>query len=335
MMGLPLKMDELSIQTAASFMAEEPEYSFLAGRLLGNYIEKEVNNQNIWSFSQSVETGYEVGIINEKLLSFVRIHSRKLNHAINNNRNKLFHYFGLRTVYDRYDKHPTSRLVLETPQYFLMRVACAVSDDIKDALELYDLFSSLEYLTSSPTLFNAGTNHQQLSSCFLLDSPEDNLRTIYDRYADIAQLSKFSGGIGLAYSRIRSRGSHIRSTNGLSNGIVPWLNTLDASVAAVNQGGRRKGACCVYLETWHADILEFLELKDNTGDEMRRTYNLNLANWVPDLFMQRVEANQHWSLFDPKVVPTFTDIYGEEFEKAYIEAESKGLYETQINARDV
>jgi len=330
------ELDDLSIQTAASFMAEEPEYSFLAARLLSNYIEKEVNNQNIWSFSQSVEKGYQEGIINEKLLNFVNTHSRKLNHAINTDRNNLFHYFGLRTVYDRYlIKHPTSRQVLETPQYFLMRVACAVSDDIRDALELYDLFSRLEYLTSSPTLFNAGTNHQQLSSCFLLDSPEDNLRKIYDRYSDIAQLSKFSGGIGLAYSRIRSRGSHIRSTNGLSNGIIPWLNTLDASVAAVNQGGRRKGACCVYLETWHADILEFLELKDNTGDEARRTYNLNLANWVPDLFMQRVQEDKMWSLFDPKVVPNFPDIYGEDFEKAYVEAESKELYQTQINARDL
>ena len=330
------ELDDLSIQTAASFMAEEPEYSFLAARLLSNYIEKEVNNQNIWSFSQSIEKGYQEGIINEKLLNFVNTHSRKLNHAINTDRNNLFHYFGLRTVYDRYlIKHPTSRQVLETPQYFLMRVACAVSDDIRDALELYDLFSRLEYLTSSPTLFNAGTNHQQLSSCFLLDSPEDNLRKIYDRYSDIAQLSKFSGGIGLAYSRIRSRGSHIRSTNGLSNGIIPWLNTLDASVAAVNQGGRRKGACCVYLETWHADILEFLELKDNTGDEARRTYNLNLANWVPDLFMQRVQEDKMWSLFDPKVVPNFPDIYGEDFEKAYIEAESKELYQTQINARDL
>ncbi len=330
------ELDNLSIQTAASFMAEEPEYSFLAARLLSNYIEKEVNNQNIWSFSQSVEKGYEEGIINEKLLKFVQTHSRKLNHAINLDRNNLFHYFGLRTVYDRYlIKHPTTRQVIETPQYFLMRVACAVSDNVRDALELYDLFSRLEYLTSSPTLFNAGTNHQQLSSCFLLDSPEDNLATIYSRYADIAQLSKFSGGIGLAYSRIRSRGSHIRSTNGLSNGIIPWLNTLDASVAAVNQGGRRKGACCVYLETWHADILEFLELKDNTGDEARRTYNLNLANWVPDLFMKRVADNQMWSLFDPKVVPTFPDIYGEEFEKAYQEAEAQGLYQTQINAREL
>ena len=330
------ELDDLSIQTAASFMAEEPEYSFLAARLLSNYIEKEVGNQNIWSFSQSVQKGYDEGIINEKLLNFVNTHARKLNHAINLDRNKLFHYFGLRTVYDRYlIKHPTSRLVLETPQYFLMRVACAVSDDIRDALELYDLFSRLEYLTSSPTLFNAGTNHQQLSSCFLLDSPEDNLGKIYDRYSDIAQLSKFSGGIGLAYSRIRARGSHIRSTNGLSNGIIPWLNTLDASVAAVNQGGRRKGACCVYLETWHADILEFLELKDNTGDEARRTYNLNLANWVPDLFMHRVQEDKMWSLFDPKVVPNFPDIYGEEFEKAYVEAERKELYQTQVNARDL
>lgn len=196
------ELDDLSIQTAASFMAEEPEYSFLAARLLSNYIEKEVNNQNIWSFSQAIERGYEEGIINERLLNFVNTHSRKLNHAINNDRNNLFHYFGLRTVYDRYlIKHPTTRNVIETPQYFLMRVACAVSDDIKDALELYDLFSRLEYLTSSPTLFNAGTNHQQLSSCFLLDSPEDNLKMIYDRYSDIAQLSKFSGGIGLAYSK--------------------------------------------------------------------------------------------------------------------------------------
>ena len=172
-----------------------------------------------------------------------------------------------------------------------------------EALELYRLFSSLEYLPSSPTLFNAGTRHEQLSSCFLLDSPDDNLENIYQRYTDVAMLSKFSGGIGLAYHRVRSRGSLIAGTNGHSNGIVPWLKTLDASVAAVNQGGKRKGACCVYLEPWHADIEEFLELRDNTGDEARRTHNLNLANWVPDLFMKRVEADADWSLFDPKAVP--------------------------------
>ena len=170
----------------------------------------------------------------------------------------------------------------------------------KDAIELYRLFSSLEYLPSSPTLFNAGTRHEQLSSCFLLDSPADELEAIYKKYTDVAMLSKFSGGIGVAYHRVRSRGSLIKSTNGHSNGIVPWLKTLDASVAAVNQGGKRKGACCVYLETWHADIEDFLELRDNTGDEARRTHNLNLANWVPDLFMTRVEQDGEWSLFDPK-----------------------------------
>ena len=329
-------LDELSIQTAASFIAEEPEYSFLAGRMLSRYIEKEVGNQNIWSFSQSVERGYEEGIINDTLLHFVQKYSRKLNHAIQTERDNLFRYFGLRTVYDRYlIKHPTTRKVLETPQYFFMRVACAVSDNIHDALELYKLFSSLEYLTSSPTLFNAGTRHQQLSSCFLLDSPHDDLTKIYNRYADIAMLSKFSGGIGLAYSRVRSRGSHIKSTNGLSNGIIPWLKTLDASVAAVNQGGKRKGACCVYLEPWHADILEFLELRDNTGDEARRTHNLNLANWICDIFMKRVEEDGVWSLFDPKVVPEFPDLYGEEFEKAYLDAEEKGLYAEQIPAREL
>lgn len=329
-------LDELSIQTAASFIAEEPEYSFLAGRMLSRYIEKEVGNQNIWSFSQSIERGYEEGIINDTLLNFVQKYSRKLNHAIQTERNNLFRYFGLRTVYDRYlIKHPTTRKVLETPQYFFMRVACAVSDNIHDALELYKLFSSLEYLTSSPTLFNAGTRHQQLSSCFLLDSPHDDLSKIYNRYADIAMLSKFSGGIGLAYSRVRSRGSHIKSTNGLSNGIIPWLKTLDASVAAVNQGGKRKGACCVYLEPWHADILEFLELRDNTGDEARRAHNLNLANWICDIFMKRVEEDGTWSLFDPKVVPEFPDLYGEAFEKAYLEAEEEGRYVDQLPAREL
>ena len=204
-----------------------------------------------------------------------------------------------------------------------------------EAIDLYNLFSSLEYVPSTPTLFNSGTQHEQLSSCFLLDSPQDSLDSIYKKYSDVAMLSKFSGGIGIAYHRVRSRGSLIRGTNGHSNGIVPWLKTLDSSVAAVNQGGKRKGACCVYLETWHADIEDFLELRDNTGDEARRTHNLNLANWIPDLFMKRVQADGVWSLFDPKVVPHFPDLYGEEFEAAYIKAEEEGLFMRQINARDL
>ena len=188
---------------------------------------------------------------------------------------------------------------------------------------------------SSPTLFNSGTQHEQLSSCFLLDSPDDHLEHIYQRYADVAMLSKFAGGIGLAYHRVRSRGSLIESTNGHSSGIVPWLKTLDASVVAVNQGGKRKGACCVYLEPWHADIQDFLELRDNTGDDASRTHNLNLANWMPDLFMKRVEADGEWSLFDPKLVPTLPDLYGEEFERTYEQAERDALAAKTIKARDL
>jgi len=320
------ELDQLSIQTAASFIAEEPEYSKLAARLLATYIDKEVRMQDIQSFSQSVRAGHDAGLHNDRLLEFVDRHKRKLDQAIQTGRNHLFEYFGLRTVYDRYlVRHPTLRDVIETPQYFFMRVACALSETVKEALELYRLFSSLEYVPSSPTLFNAGTRHEQLSSCFLLDSPEDDLGAIYARYGDIAQLSKFSGGIGLAYSRIRSRGSLIKSTNGHSNGIVPWLKTLDASVAAVNQGGKRKGACCVYLEPWHADVEDFLELRDNTGDEARRAHNLNLANWIPDLFLRRVEADEEWSLFDPNKVPELVDTYGDEFERVYREAEAAGL----------
>ncbi len=330
------ELDRLSIQTAASLIAEEPQYRFLAARLLGTYIEKEVQNQDIHSFSQSIKLGYEAGLINDKTMDFVTANARKLNDTIEADRDRLFGYFGLRTVYDRYLlKHPQERTVIETPQYFFMRVACGLAETPGEARDFYRLISSLAYLPSSPTLFNSGTKHTQLSSCYLLDSPQDDLEAIYGRYQDIAQLSKFAGGIGVSWTRVRSRGSLIRGTNGESNGIVPWLKTLDSSVAAVNQGGRRKGAACVYLETWHSDIEEFLELRDNTGDEARRTHNLNLANWVPDLFMERVETDGPWSLFDPKVVPHFVDLYGPAFREAYEQAEADGLAVRTVKAREL
>ncbi len=330
------ELDKLSIQTAASLIFEEPEYSRLGARLLNQYVEKEVRNQEIHSFSQSIAFGVKEGLIGDRVAQFVIENSRKLNDAIDQTRNDLFEFFGLRTLYDRYLlKNPVTRDVIETPQFFWMRVACGLAESPYEAIDLYNLFSSLEYVPSTPTLFNSGTRHEQLSSCFLLDSPQDSLESIYKKYADVAMLSKFSGGIGIAYHRVRSQGSLIRGTNGHSNGIVPWLKTLDSSVAAVNQGGKRKGACCVYLETWHADIDDFLELRDNTGDEARRTHNLNLANWIPDLFMKRVQADGVWSLFDPKVVPHFPDLYGEEFEAAYVKAEEEGLFMRQVNARDL
>jgi ribonucleoside-diphosphate reductase alpha chain len=330
------ELDRLSIQTAAEMTGEEPQYSRLAGRLLAAYIGKEVHGQGVASFSQSVSLGYAEGLIGEQTARFVKDNARKLDDAVQHEADWEFEYFGIKTVYDRYLlRHPVTRQVIETPQYFLLRVACGLSLTPADAIGFYRLMSSLAYLPSSPTLFNSGTSHPQMSSCFLVDSPRDDLGSIYDRYAQVARLSKFSGGIGIGWSRVRSRGALIRGTNGASNGIVPFLKTLDASVAAVNQGGRRKGAACVYLEPWHPDVEEFLELRDNTGEEARRTYNLNLANWIPDEFMRRVEADAPWSLVDPDQVPELADLWGEAFDAAYRKAEDEGRYVRQVPARDL
>nr|WP_199589714.1 ribonucleoside-diphosphate reductase subunit alpha [Lujinxingia litoralis] len=330
------ELEDLSIQVAASLMLEEPEYSRLAARLLAQRMSADVEAEGVTSFSQGIFAGHAVGRYNDRLHHFVRAHAPQLDALIAPERDHLFEYFGLKTLHDRYLLRDSEhQRLLELPQYFFLRIACALSEGFDEALELYNLLSRLEYLPSSPTLFNAGTCYEQLSSCFLLDSPADELPDIYRSYTDVAMLSKFSGGIGMAFHRVRARGSLIRSTNGRSNGIIPWLKTLDASVAAVNQGGKRKGACCVYLEPWHADIEEFLELRDNTGDEAARTHNLNIANWVPDLFMRRVEADADWSLFDPKHVPELPDLYGDAFEQRYEEAERAGLASRTIKARDL
>jgi ribonucleoside-diphosphate reductase alpha chain len=330
------ELDNLCIQTASLLISEEPEYSRLASRLLATFVDEEVRSQKIQSFADSVTFGHKAGLLSESLYRFVMENKAALCAAIEPFRTDRFEYFGLRTVYDRYLlKNPQSRQVFETPQYFFMRVACGLSTQVEEAVDFYRLISSHDYMPSTPTLFNSGTLRPQMSSCYLLDSPEDDLKSIYNKYTDIALLSKFAGGIGVAYHRVRSRGSLIKGTNGHSNGIIPWLKTMDSSVAAVNQGGKRKGAACVYLETWHADVEEFLEMRDNTGDESKRTHNLNLANWVPDLFMKRVEQDAMWSLFDPRVVPQFTDIFGQEFEDAYIKAEAEGLFSKQLKARDL
>ncbi|GEP34206.1 ribonucleoside-diphosphate reductase [Nocardioides szechwanensis] len=330
------ELDRLSIQTAAEMIGEEPQYSRLAGRLLAGYVEKEVRNQGVASFSQSVSLGHAEGLIGDETASFVKDNARKLDFAVDPAGDQRFEYFGLRTVYDRYLlRHPSTRQVIETPQYFLLRVACGLAQSPGEAIRFYRLMSSLAYLPSSPTLFNSGTRHTQMSSCYLVDSPRDDLDSIYGRYAQVAKLSKFAGGIGIAFSRVRSRGALIRGTNGQSNGIVPFLRTLDSSVAAVNQGGRRKGAACVYLEPWHPDVEEFLELRDNTGEDARRTHNLNLANWVPDEFMRRVEADEVWSLVDPDQAPELPDLWGPAFDEAYRRVEAEGRYVRQVKARDL
>ncbi|MGH3400233.1 MAG: ribonucleoside-diphosphate reductase subunit alpha, partial [Streptosporangiaceae bacterium] len=330
------ELDRLSIQTAAEMTGTEPQYSRLAARLLAAYIAKEVRGQGVASFSQAIGLGHAEGLISDETAKFVKDNARKLDFAVDEEADRRFEYFGLRTVYDRYLlRHPSTRQVIETPQFFLLRVACGLSRTPAEAVGFYRLLSSLAYLPSSPTLFNSGTRHAQMSSCFLVDSPRDELDSIYARYGQVAQLSKFSGGIGISWSRVRSRGALIRGTNGQSNGIVPFLRTLDASVAAVNQGGRRKGAACAYLEPWHPDIDEFLELRDNTGEDARRTHNLNLAHWIPDEFMRRVEADGMWSLIDPDVVPELPDLWGEDFDAAYRAAEADGRYARQVKAREL
>ncbi|MEU8302672.1 ribonucleoside-diphosphate reductase subunit alpha [Actinomadura sp. NPDC048955] len=341
---------DLAIGEAAALIPAEPGYSRVAARLLGGRIRDEAAAAGVRTFAESVAAAHREGLLADDLAAFVAANAGALDALVDGSSGGVggrppskdpvhgaddrFEYFGLRTVYDRYLlRHPRSRLVLERPQYFFLRVSCGLAENVEEAAELYALLSTLSYLPSSPTLFNSGARRPQLSSCFLLDSPRDELESIYDRYGQVARLSKYAGGIGVSWTRVRSRGSLIRGTNGHSNGIVPWLRTLDSSVAAVNQGGRRKGAACVYLEPWHADVEEFLELRDNTGEDARRTHNLNLANWIPDEFMRRVEADAQWSLFDPKEVPELVDLWGDEFDEAYRAAEREGRFVRQVPAR--
>ncbi|MFJ4581487.1 ribonucleoside-diphosphate reductase subunit alpha [Streptomyces echinatus] len=335
------ELRELATEASAGLISEDPVYSKLAARLLTLAIRDEAASQGVTSFTGSITVGHREGLIADRTAEFVRIHAERLDALVDVAADDRFGYFGLRTLHSRYLlRHPITRKVVETPQHFMLRVASGLAEDyttrsVDEVAALYGLMSRLDYLPSSPTLFNSGTRHPQMSSCYLLDSPLDELDSIYDRYHQVARLSKHAGGIGLSYSRIRSRGSLIRGTNGHSNGIVPFLKTLDASVAAVNQGGRRKGAAAVYLETWHSDIEEFLELRDNTGEDARRTHNLNLAHWIPDEFMRRVNADEQWSLFSPADVPELVDLWGEEFDAAYRGAEAAGLAKKTMPAREL
>ncbi|CAL9437704.1 ribonucleoside-diphosphate reductase subunit alpha [Streptomyces sp. DH-12] len=335
------ELRDLATEAAAGLISEDPAYSRLAARLLTLGIRAEAASQGVTSFTGSVAAGHREGLIGDRTAAFVRLHAARLDALIDAGADDRFGYFGLRTLYSRYLlRHPVTRKVVETPQHFLLRVACGLAEDdgvraLEEVAALYGLMSRLDYLPSSPTLFNSGTRHPQMSSCYLLDSPKDELDSLYERYHQVARLSKHAGGIGLSFSRVRARGSLIRGTNGHSNGIVPFLKTLDASVAAVNQGGRRKGAAAVYLETWHADIEEFLELRDNTGEDARRTHNLNLAHWVPDEFMRRVADDAAWSLFSPADVPELADLWGEEFDTAYRAAEAEGLARRTLPAREL
>ena len=326
------ELDELSISNAVMLMAEEPNYSKVAARMLSDSIRKEVGQDT--AFRDFIKNALENGLLGTQVFELAGTDYQTLEYAIRHERDDLFEYFGLKTVGDRYLlRHPTTRKLIERPQWMWMRVSLGLSKTVAEAIELYDIVSQFLYTPATPTLFNSGTKHPQMSSCYLLTVAEDSLDGIYKSIADCAKLSKFSGGIGIDWTSVRASGSLIKGTNGLSNGIIPFLKVFDSSVHAVNQGGKRKGAAAVYLEPWHADIESFLDLRNNTGADERRTHNLNLALWVPDLFMKRVELDQQWSLFSPSDTPELTNSFGESFDAYYTQYEAEGKALRQIPAR--
>lgn len=328
------ELDNLSISTAVMLMSDEPNYSKVASRMLSESIRKEVGRD--MAFRDYIRKAAELGVISDKILGVANKDVESIEYAIRHERDDLFEYFGLKTVVDRYLlRHPNSRKLIERPQWMFMRVALGLTNEIKEALAFYEIISQFNYMPATPTLFNSGTRHPQMSSCYLLTVANDSLEGIYKTISDCARLSKWSGGLGVDWTQVRSSGALIRGTNGLSNGIIPFLKLFDSSVHAVNQGGKRKGAAAIYLEPWHADIETFLELRNNTGAEERRTHHLNLALWIPDLFMERVEKDEAWSLFSPSDVPLLLETYGDTFKEHFLEYERQGKAKKQISARSL
>jgi ribonucleoside-diphosphate reductase alpha chain len=327
--GMPRQELDLAIVMAArAFIERDPAYALLTARLLLENIYQEVGlttgtvvEGHKQYFIDYINQGVELERLSPDLLSY---DLDTLADAIDTGRDYQFAYLGLQTLYDRYLIHSSGRRI-ETPQAFWMRVAMGLAlieeEKEKRAIEFYNLLSNMDFVSSTPTLFNSGTCHSQMSSCYLT-TIEDDLAHIFKCVADDAQLSKWAGGLGNDWTNVRATGSPIKGTNGKSQGVIPFLKVANDVAVAVNQGGKRKGAMCAYLETWHLDIEEFLELRKNTGDERRRTHDMNTANWIPDLFMKRVLEEKHWTLFSPSDVPDLHDLYGEAFELRYEEYEA-------------
>ncbi|MDQ0015823.1 ribonucleoside-diphosphate reductase alpha chain [Variovorax boronicumulans] len=331
--GVPLdEVYKASILAARTLIEKDPDYTFATARLLLHTIFKEIIGREVMPvdratayadyFPQFIKKGVENDLLDEKLLQY---DLPRLGAALKAERDNQFDYLGLQTLYDRYFLH-VRKTRIELPQAFFMRVAMGLSlgeiDREARAIEFYEVLSSFDFMSSTPTLFNAGTLRSQLSSCYLTTVPDD-LDGIYESIKENALLSKFAGGLGNDWTRVRALGSHIKGTNGESQGVVPFLKVVNDTAVAVNQGGKRKGAVCTYLETWHLDIEEFLELRKNTGDDRRRTHDMNTANWIPDLFMRRVMEKGTWTLFSPSNVPDLHDLFGADFEKAYVAYEEK------------
>jgi ribonucleoside-diphosphate reductase alpha chain len=331
--GVPLEeVHKATILAARTLIEKDPDYTYATSRLLMHTIAKEVlgaevtlaelGQQYADYFPLAIKKGVENGLLDDQLLQF---DLRRLGAALQPERDLQFDYLGLQTLYDRYFLHVRKQRI-ELPQTFFMRVAMGLSlneiDREARAIEFYEVLSSFDFMSSTPTLFNSGTLRSQLSSCYLTTVPDD-LDGIYESIKENALLSKFAGGLGNDWTRVRALGSHIKGTNGESQGVVPFLKVVNDTAVAVNQGGKRKGAVCTYLETWHLDIEEFLELRKNTGDDRRRTHDMNTANWIPDLFMRRVMEKGEWTLFSPSDCPDLHDLFGADFERAYVAYEEK------------
>ncbi|WPC69030.1 ribonucleoside-diphosphate reductase subunit alpha [Rhodoferax ferrireducens] len=331
--GVPMEeVYKASILAARTLIEKDPDYTYATARLLFHTIANEVLGRDVVQadmaqayvdyFPQFIKKGIDHELLDERLQQF---DLQRLGAALKAERDLKFDYLGLQTLYDRYFLH-VGKARIELPQAFFMRVAMGLSlgeiDREARAIEFYEVLSSFDFMSSTPTLFNSGTLRSQLSSCYLTTVPDD-LDGIYESIKENALLSKFAGGLGNDWTRVRALGAHIKGTNGESQGVVPFLKVVNDTAVAVNQGGKRKGAVCTYLETWHLDIEEFLELRKNTGDDRRRTHDMNTANWVPDLFMRRVMEKGPWTLFSPNNVPDLHDKFGADFEKAYVAYEEK------------
>jgi ribonucleotide reductase alpha subunit len=333
------ELDELAAYLCSSMSIEHPDYSILASRIIVSNHHKNTSP----SFSETVHILYNnvdnhdihTPLVSEELYNIVVSNKEKLNTHIDYQRDYLFDYFGFKTLERAYLLR-LNKKIIERPQHMWMRVAIGIhGNDIKEVLQTYDLMSKKYFTHATPTLFNAGTNRPQLSSCFLCSINDDSVTGIFDSLKEVALISKYAGGIGLHIHQIRANGSHIRGTNGTSNGIIPMLRVFNNTARYIDQAGKRLGSIAVYLETWHSDIESFLELKKNHGSEEDRCRDLFLALWISDLFMERVKSEGKWSLMCPDKCRGLSDVYGDDFKKLYEQYETEGKYTKQINAQDL
>ncbi len=334
-------LDQLAIETAASLTTKHPDYSVLAARIAITALHKETKK----SFSETVKdlykyvnpkTGKKSPIVSDSFYNIVRKYADELDSAIVHSRDHNFDYFGFKTLEKSYLLKINGK-VAERPQYMYMRTAIQIwGENLEKVIDTYNTLSEGYYTHATPTLFNSGTGRPQLSSCFLLDTESDSIEGIFNTLKEAAQISKNAGGIGISFNKVRAKGTYIAGTNGTSNGIIPFLKIYNETARAVDQGGgKRKGSIAIYMEPWHADIMEFLDLRKNQGKDELRARDLFLAMWMNDLFMERVDLDESWALMCPHECPELNETYGEEFRKNYLKYESEGKYKKVVKAREV